>query len=520
MRRIVPGTLLALTAPAWAQNALGDGRGLEAPVEVTAPRDRGAAARRLNSELQFRNAIVTGNAPGGMSFRGDVGYTAPGEFRGDLGSNDLFAFRRDTFYAGLSGYGIRGTEAVQYQFALTTGSRAPSGLLGAPIVDRAGGAAPTAVPGARRVGESGLYLDPLARDEGFGGSMFGTLRSTSAYEANRGYQPSILGYRMDPDQNRYGMTASSLEGIRMLPIDEPTRPGASARIDRSATPTRLETRIDPIVTAHDLVRERLRAPGETEEDFARFRTSLDELRRQMFMLEDAGDEPTPDSPLIPAPRPEDPDEPDDAEGDKPEVPDALRGIDPAVLERLRAAGLPIETLARGGDGRDVYREHMARAERFMQEGRYFDAEERYTRAMSVREGDVSARIGRAHAQIGAGLYLSAAVNLRLAITDHPEIVGNKYATALIPSGQRGDRVMEQLAANVSAWDAGGPDRLGAESALLLAYMGYQRGERAPVERGLDALAGSAAEGDRALVVLLRFVWLGESIEDAAESGGG
>lgn len=520
MRRIAPAILIALAGPAWAQDALGDGRGLEAPVEVTASRDRGAAARRLNTEIQFRNAIVTGNAPGGMSFRGDVGYTAPGEFRGDLGSNDLFAFRRDTFYSGLSGYGLRGTEAVQYQFALTTGSRAPSGLLGAPIIDRAGGPAPANVPGARRVADSELFLDPLARDEGFEGSMFGTLRSTSAYEANRGYQPALLGYRFDPDQTRYGMTASALEGIRMLPIDEPTRPGASSRIDRSATPTRVETRIEPIVTAHDLVRDRLRAPGETDEDFARFRTSLEELRRQMFMLDDASDAETPDSPdspLIPAPLP---DETDDPGADEPQVPDALRGIDPAVLERLRAAGLPIETLSRGGGGRDIYREHMTRAERFMQEGRYFDAEERYTRAMSVREGDVSARIGRAHAQIGAGLYLSAAINLRMAITDNPEIVGNKYSSALIPSGQRGDRVMEQLAANVSAWDAGGPDRLGSESALLLAYMGYQRGERVQVERGLDALAGSAAEGDRALVVLLRFVWLGESIEDAAESSGG
>ena len=34
------------------------------------------------------------DAPGGISFRGDVGYRAPGEFFSSLGSNDTFAFRR------------------------------------------------------------------------------------------------------------------------------------------------------------------------------------------------------------------------------------------------------------------------------------------------------------------------------------------------------------------------------------------------------------------------------------------
>src|SRR2546423_569446 len=73
------------------------------------------------AEVRLRNAIVTGNAPGGISFRGDVGYRAPGEFMGSLGSNDSFAFRRDSYYSGLGGLGIRGTDALQYQFAMATG---------------------------------------------------------------------------------------------------------------------------------------------------------------------------------------------------------------------------------------------------------------------------------------------------------------------------------------------------------------------------------------------------------------
>src|ERR1044071_8028118 len=64
---------------------------------------RNAPGRDFKKELEFRNAIVTGNAPGGISFRGDVGYKAPGEFFGNLGSNDTFAFRRDSVYSGLGG---------------------------------------------------------------------------------------------------------------------------------------------------------------------------------------------------------------------------------------------------------------------------------------------------------------------------------------------------------------------------------------------------------------------------------
>src|SRR6185295_6270421 len=60
-----------------------------------------AARPDFAQEVRFRNAIVTGNVPGGMSFRGNAGYVAPGELFTHLGSNDLFAFRRDSVYSGL-----------------------------------------------------------------------------------------------------------------------------------------------------------------------------------------------------------------------------------------------------------------------------------------------------------------------------------------------------------------------------------------------------------------------------------
>jgi hypothetical protein len=113
---------------AGAQNALGDGRLLD--NNLSAQGTANTPVRDLDAEIRFRNAIVTGNAPGGLSFRGDVGYTAPGEFRGELGSDSTFAFRRDSLVSGLAGAGIRGIDALQYQMALTTGSMPPQSLVG------------------------------------------------------------------------------------------------------------------------------------------------------------------------------------------------------------------------------------------------------------------------------------------------------------------------------------------------------------------------------------------------------
>src|SRR5262245_47216280 len=125
--RMIGSALVAavcgLSAGAWGQNALDRNQQLGAGRANPARPD-------FAEEVRFRNAIVTGNVPGGLSFRGDVGYRAPGEFMGSLGSNQGYTFRRDSFFSGLGGVGIRGTDALQYQFAMTTGNTPPSALSG------------------------------------------------------------------------------------------------------------------------------------------------------------------------------------------------------------------------------------------------------------------------------------------------------------------------------------------------------------------------------------------------------
>jgi hypothetical protein len=212
-----------LAAPAWGQTAL------DRPLDRNLQQGSGGmnpAGRNIGEELRFRNAVVTGNAPGGFSFRGNAGYAAPGEFFGRLGANDTFAFRRDAYASGLGGLGIRGTDALQYQFAMTTGNTPPPSFGGAPVLRRSGSGVSSGMfePGAAQ--EAGGGLTPGAgserRGDGFDGGLARySVRSPSSYIANRVFQPTMLGELRDQQGNTLGVTASPLRGVNTAAIRPP-----------------------------------------------------------------------------------------------------------------------------------------------------------------------------------------------------------------------------------------------------------------------------------------------------------
>lgn len=81
---------LILTSGAAAQNALGDGATLDAnPAQGYGGRNMATPEQNF----RLRNLLVTGDVAGGRGFRGSVGYAAEYDFRGELGSNELFPFR-------------------------------------------------------------------------------------------------------------------------------------------------------------------------------------------------------------------------------------------------------------------------------------------------------------------------------------------------------------------------------------------------------------------------------------------
>ncbi len=471
MIRALGTAILLLAVPvAEAQNALGDGRGLERNPQVGSL-GRNTAQRDFASELRFRNSIVTGNAPGGLSFRGDVGYRAPGEFFDRLGSDATFAFRRDSIYSGLAGHGVRGTEALQYQFAMTTGNRPPPGLSGALV---------------GRVGSTGAPVDgaPIvqrpANDER--GLALWTLRSPSAYVATRGITPSLVAVMTRRDGTSRGVTASALGGLSVstlpaAPVDFKSDFGAP--LERPVTSEPFAPAPAGARTPYEELLARLGRPtGARQDDPAElaWRARLEDLKRQV------------------GPRTI---RPAEAAGEQP------KPLDQATVEMLRNTGDPVRRLA--PDGLDAYARHMEMGQSHLADGRFFDAEERFTLALSMRPDDPMAAVGRVHAQLGASLFLSAGVNLRSLLVAHPELAGMKYGPDVLPDRARSAQVIAQLDTMISR-DA----RSFREAGLLLAYFGYQTGDQSAVTRGFAAIERSPKGLDEQLdrlVTLLRAVWV-------------
>ncbi|MDX9911945.1 MAG: hypothetical protein RBS39_08950 [Phycisphaerales bacterium] len=573
--------LLVLAAPALAQNALGDGRALDANLSTRGRTN--SAGTSLAEELRFRNAIVTGNAPNGLSFRGDVGYTDPFAFRGEVGSDDLFQFRRDSLLSGLGGQGIRATDALQYQFSLTTGSVAPSNLTGSYFVGRAG-----SYPSTNRVQDLEQHrydpvyrLDPTDPNADRRGTGLWTLRSTAAYGTERSGQATLL--RVDQGNAAAGqlprvLTASPLGGLSWstfadpslaqaeagIPIPGPIPgqgPGANAQNSAEtpanplvarptstasgqspagvgpgtgtaltpATPGTLRAEADPLASIRARAPEGVaeaRAgatdaprPGATtssNDDW--WQSQMDEIRATLAGQSEAQSPNQP--PTQPGAQPTTPNA-NDPSLDPDHDPESLEARIDAVVQQgvaalLRESGGMVNSLtARDGDVRNLYDEHMTRGQRALSEFRFFDAEQRFVAALGLRPDEPGPAIGRVHAQLGGGLYLSAALNMRKFFIKFPELVGVRYGPALLPTPERRKEIEADLRAAI---ERGGV--ASRESGLLLAYLGYQTQDRMMVLTGLTSFAPRGLEipdAERAMGQLLRGVWLdGASGEQSRE----
>jgi len=198
-------------------------------------------------------------------------------------------------------------------------------------------------------------------------------------------------------------------------------------------------------------------------------------------------------------------------------------IDPRTLKLIRDAGVKVETLKpAGAPGKDFFAEHMQAGERLLGETMYFDAEERFGKAISINGGDVTGHVGRVHAQIGSGLFRSAGFGLRKVLAAFPEATAQRYGATLLPSKARLDQVTARMRENLAAESTvDGPTR--RDLALLLAYIGFQTTDRNMAEEGIAAMSNAvgldldAKPGeDNRLIELLRGVWLDDSFYKAAE----
>lgn len=585
----VGALLLFAGSAANAQNALGDGNALDAN-----PGQYGSgnyARPSLVDELRFRNSIATGNAPGGLSFRGDLGYRSAGEFTGELGSDSLFAFRRDSLYSGLAGMGIRGTDALQYQFALTTGSAPPRNLIGNLSYTRddaySTGSQFQSRQGTQNTGTLGIDreqsdLDPMgqalstaASITGFdSGSMMGTLRSSATYNTTSTMQPSLLSvYTEGIDRRPVGLVASPLLGITPTPLKSDER-AANPLVSRAggeasgegvpgAIPSaRMTTSYDALV---EQMRERVQAMRDesmvngtgttiepSESNDAWLVRQMEEIRRNLYGEQPAraGEEPedpnaetgtgaggdeqpagddagdgSPTTPIVSIPdssgspiaeRIAETQEKLEKLNDEFEFQDPTKiAIDRETLEVLRGAAADEvdQLLDPGAESRDLYAEHIVAGQRLIAAGRYFDAEERFTHALSLKPRDVIAQQGRLHAQIGAGMLLSASVNMQTLYSEHPELITTRYSGKLLPDAERIAALKQRLGERAGIIEVEmrtrplEGDRVRVSAGMLYAYLGYQTADEDIVRAGLATVRELGTDSDRRFANLLSQLWL-------------
>ncbi len=129
-----------------------------------------------------------------------------------------------------------------------------------------------------------------------------------------------------------------------------------------------------------------------------------------------------------------------------------------------------------------YTRHMTDGQRALSDGKWFDAEESFARALLFRDADPIAAVGRVHAQMGAGMFLSAASNLRALLRAHPEMAAVTYESTLLPRAQRLQSLGEALRESAQR-----NDNFGRDAALLLAYLGFQTGNATDINAGLEAI---------------------------------
>jgi hypothetical protein len=522
------------------------------------------------AEFRRRNELVTGNAPGGRGFRGVVGYSSPFDFRGGLGSDDLFEFRAASLFsdprllqaAPSLRYGIAMGQLEVYR----SGRAAAAGdIRDAQIQSQRLGDLQRMQPGAdgqlsqlRRIVdasalEAGLdqYIARTGAPTAIGVVQTrGNLTRRLSASSLAGLQPALA----DADLNQFGVpTATSgafgptqdpyfISGM-LSPMDqarlvEDARTGrVSGAVGELFRDSFLDTRVDPRDRMDRGLDERLDQmvpstrlgePETTEADslpsWQRIRdevarrhastlrggaavdgmpseeerrgieTDLERLRRGLGATPGGTPSPDPDAGATP----------DEGEGDGE---DAETPLDVTAFGRILRHGQRVDSLVDPAD-RTRAAELIGAAEGELRRGEYFQAERSFTRALRLVPGHPTATAGLAHARLGAGLFIPAAMVLRDLFTYQPEMIGATYAAELMPNRPRLLQSLESLRERAE----GGRD--GADTGLVIAYVGWLLQRPEVIREGLGLM--EQADPADSLRRLLGAIWLERGADTDAD----
>lgn len=519
--------LLIPVFSASAQDSLGSGRALGSGDALDANTQLGSQGRNVRGRTPSygaRNLVVTGNVAGGRGFRGSVGYTAANDFRGATGSDDLYQFRAGSALSApyLSAQTFEQFKYSQFQSVLEYDRTSQAASMSS--ISQAGL--------ANQLMENRIQLD-----------QYSALH-TSAQSIDAAAQPTILGVMPGQDGQSLAASGSSIRGLQVGPVQtQPqflglttydmarviedvqagrlTAPVGSRfesrfntlmddpRVDvqpdgSTVDATQTNTRVDPSqgpdhrAILESIARRYANAQNVDVHLQANLLNQLDDeyedLRNQLLGMKAPPGESGPA--IVPVEDVEPNEDAGQPEGDE-QVEE--RRFDPNRLGAMLRHNRRIETYA--GTDETRFNELLGEAEEKLRSGQYFWAENRFDRALRFMPGNPMARAGRAHAQIGAGLYVPAALSLRQLLTSRPEMIDVSYEANLIPNAVRLSIAIDYLQGRLNV----GRDR--GSNAFLLAYIGHQTDDRATIEQGLDAM--TEADPQDTLIPLLRSIWLAE-----------
>lgn len=464
--------LLAAAAPTFAQNAIGDGRALDNNLQ------QGGSQNPIADQPDYRarNNLITGNAPGLSGFKGNVGYRAPGDFQGSLGSDNLFQFHTRSLPSGQTApWRIDyGSLPVYRSMTPATAGQISSGKIN------------TLVPLDAARASNPIYNLPDA----------GQTSSTDAIN-------SLSARRYDG--RALELDASPLLGLRLKPrggndVDIHIRGPQSS--DTSDAPGNASA--DPL--------QQERAGGPPQSLIQRLE-ALEQRDAQNADPNAPQDEPVIDESdvyfqLLKKVRDNRAAQADTAaalaargvqanvvtDGEAPATAGVSNIADFAKLIDYQAAAL--DTLAGSSD--EYIDKTLRSAEANLQAGRYFDAEHDYRAVLQLQPGHPMARVGLVHSQIGVGMILTAGHNLRHLFTRHPELIAARYDAHLLPDSERLVWAQKQLETMMQR------DARRLEPALLLAYLHYQASRTEAMRAAIDEAHKRAPEDS--LPELLRMVW--------------
>ncbi len=547
---LAAGLIACLVAApsALAQNRVGsDGRALDANQQVGS-----AGVNPADGRLDFsqRNNIITGNVGGGRGFQDTIDYGAVGEFQDNLGSDNLFNFRSGSLSSSPSYLNAASVGGVGYQSNISVyrsftnrvaqpqapGLIAPSGggfsLNPDNSLNTINSGSISTYRGSQVVGNQtpGLALQAFSSSPALG--LRGNAVTSEAL-SQRLQEAAEEANSLDTSTNTNMPTQPSIYGTDLFdPYGKPKQSDEQSMLRPGQLP--------PTLMLGQLLQSRTNPNDAAAQSFGGTRNTIamdslfkranesdpdnDQDNTYLKLLRDIQDERVNNSSTdawdstLEAPTSQ---QLTEAEKAYDQIMKEMYGDDYAtqresagttdtgeesgedvqdVVDQLNYSLPRIETLASNKQNRIA---RLTReAETALADGKYLTAETRYRQIMLDVKNDPMPQVGLVHAQLGAGMFRSAGMNLRSVFSQHPELIAARYDAKLLPPESRLQWIQQEIQAAISQ-NEGGKD-----APLLLAYIGYQADSRQVVRYGL-ALAQSKSPRDPLLSVL-REIWLDES----------